>query len=155
MINNVTSPEERRLMILRGINQDHTSIEIAAEMGVMKWIVLHDLRTMKYNKDPELKQAYLDQETRVNASKQSKINLRDVKFHHMTGMTFQEKNFENMINYYKAELQVIYKSQDERVAISSLSKNIRKTLKHNDITAGHGSREKLSGKARDYLLLNN
>jgi hypothetical protein len=155
MINNVTSPEERRLMILRGINQDHTSIEIAAEMGVMKWIVLHDLRAMKYNRDPELKQAYLDQETRANASKQSKINLRDVKFHNMTGMTFQEKNFENMINYYKAELQVIYKSQDERVAISSLSKNVRKTLKHNDITAGHGSREKLSGKARDYLLLNN
>jgi hypothetical protein len=73
----------------------------------------------------------------------------------MTGMTFQEKNFKNMINYYKAELQVIYKSQDERVAISNLSKNVRKTLKRNDITAGHGSREQLSGKARDYLLLNN
>jgi hypothetical protein len=50
MINNVTNPEKRRLMILRGINQDHTSIEIAAEMGVRKWIVLSDLRAMKYNR---------------------------------------------------------------------------------------------------------
>jgi hypothetical protein len=155
MINCATSPEERRLMILKGINQDHSSIEIAAEMGVGKWIVLNDLRAMRYNKDTELKQAYLDKETRANTNKQSRTNLRDEKFHYMTGKTFQEKNFENMINYYKAELQVIYKSQDERVAISSLSKNVRKTLKHNDITAGHGSREKLSGKARDYLLLNN
>ena len=45
-------------MILRGINQDHTSIQIADEMGVKKWIVINDLRAMKYNKDPELKQAY-------------------------------------------------------------------------------------------------
>jgi spore germination protein YaaH len=151
MMNNATSPEERRLMILKGINQDHSSIEIAAEMGVMKWIVLNDLRAMKYNKDPELKQAYLDKEMRAHAYTLSQINLRDERFRHMTGKTFQEKNFENMVNYYKSELQAIYKSGDERVAISGLSKNVRKTLKHNDITTGHGSREHLSGKARDLL----
>jgi len=155
MINNTISPEERRLMILRGIGQDHTHIEIAAEMGVRTWIVLNDLRVMKYSKDPELKQAYLDKVTRYNTKKQSQTNRRDEAFHHMTGKTFQEKNFENMINYYKAELQVIYKSRDERVAISSLSKNVRKTLKRNDITTGHGHREQLSGKARDYLLFRN
>jgi hypothetical protein len=138
-------------MILKGINQDHSSIEIAAEMGVRKWIVLNDLRAMKYNKDPELKQAYLDKETRANIIKQSQTNLRDERFHIMTGKTFQEKNFENIINFYKSELRVIYRSRDERVGISGLSKNVRKTLKHNDITTGHGSREHLSEKVREYL----
>jgi hypothetical protein len=138
-------------MILKGINQDYSSIEIAAEMGVRKWIVLNDLRAMKYNKDPELKQAYLDKETRANIIKQSQTNLRDERFHIMTGKTFQEKNFENMINFYKSELRVIYRSRDERVGISGLSKNVRKTLKHNDITTGHGSREHLSEKVREYL----
>jgi hypothetical protein len=142
-------------MILKGINQDHSSIEIATEMGIRKWIVLNDLRAMKYNKDPELKQAYLDKETRANIIKQSQTNLRNERFLIMTGKTFQEKNFENMINFYKAELQVIYKSRDERVAISGLSKNVRRTLKHNEILTGHGVREQLSGKARDYLLLRN
>ncbi|MCX6654526.1 MAG: hypothetical protein NTY03_05315 [Candidatus Bathyarchaeota archaeon] len=150
-MNNANNPEERRLMILKGINQDYSSIEIAAEMGVRKWIVLNDLRAMKYNKDPELKQAYLDKETRANIIKQSQTNLRDERFHIMTGKTFQEKNFENMINFYKSELRVIYRSRDERVGISGLSKNVRKTLKHNDITTGHGSREHLSEKVREYL----
>jgi len=155
MINNAISPEERRLMILKGINQDHTSTEIATEMGVRKWIVLNDLRAMKYAKDPELKQAYLDKVTRANTNRQTQINLRDERFRHMTGKTFQEKNFENMVNYYKVELQMIYKSHDERIAISTLSKNVRKTLKHNEILTGHGLREHISGKARDYLLLGN
>ena len=76
--------------------------------------------------------------TREHAYTQSKTNLRDERFHIMTGKTFQEKNFENMINFYKSELRVIYRSRDERVGISGLSKNVRKTLKHNDITTGHG-----------------
>ena len=54
MINHTISAEERRLIILRGIQQDHTNIEIAAEMGVGKWTVLNDLRAMSYSKDPEL-----------------------------------------------------------------------------------------------------
>ena len=65
MTNKAISPEERRLMILRGIGQDHTNIQIAAEMGVGKWMVLNDLRAMNYSKDPELKQAYVDKETRA------------------------------------------------------------------------------------------
>jgi hypothetical protein len=155
MTNDAISPEERRLLILKGINQDRSSLEIAAEMGVGKWIVLSDLRAMKYNKDPELKQAYFEKETRANADKQSQINLRDERFHHMTGKTFQEKNFENMINYYKTELQAIYKSKDECTAITGLSKDVRKTLKHNEILTGRKGNNQLTAKARDYLLLRN
>ncbi len=154
MINHTISADERRLIILRGIRQDHTNIEIAAEMGVRTWTVLNDLRAMSYSKDPELKQAYVDKETRLHASKQSLVNIRDEKFLHMTGMTFQEKNFRNMINYYKAELQLIFKSKDEYSAITGLSTDIRKTLRRNDILTGHGGRIQLTDKARDYLLGN-
>jgi hypothetical protein len=97
LMKDILSPEERRLIILSGIGKDHTNVEIASELGVGKWMVLNDLRLMSYYKDPELKQAYLDKETRAHANKQSQVNLRDERFHHMTGMTFQEKNFENMI----------------------------------------------------------
>lgn len=155
MINESTSAEERRLIILRGIGSDHTNIEIAAEMGIRKWVVLRDLRAMNYNKDPELKQAYLDKEIRANSNKQSQINLRDERFHNMTGMTIQEKNFQNMINYYKAELQRIYESQDECTAITGLSRDIRKTLKHNEILTGHRGKIRLTAKARDYILRRN
>ena len=155
MINNTINPEERRLIILKGIGQDHTNIEIAAEMGVGKWMVLNDLRAMSYSKDPELKQAYIDKETRLNAGKQSLVNVRDEKFHRLTGMTFQEKNFENMINYYKAELQLIYKSKDECTAITGLSKDVRKTLKRNEILTGNRGRSQLTAKARNFLLLRN
>ena len=155
MTNITMNAEERRLVILRGIGQDHTTIQIAAEMGVGKWKVLNDLRAMNYSKDPELKQAYLDKETRAHADTVSLINLRDEKFRHMTGMTFQEKNFENMINYYKAELDTIYKSKDECTAITGLSTDIRKTLKRNDILTGHRNKIQLTTKARDYLYLKN
>jgi hypothetical protein len=147
--------DERRLIILKGIGLDHSTIEIAAEMGVRKWMVLNDLRAMNYSRDPELKQAYIDKETRAHAGKQSRINIRDERFRHMTGMTFQEKNFENMINYYKAELEIIYKSKDECTAITGLSTDIRKTLKRNDILTGHRNKIQLTTKARDYLYLKN
>ena len=106
-------------------------------------------------KNPELKQAYLDKETRAHAGQQSITKQRDERFHKMTGMTFQDKNFENMIHYYKAELDVIYKSKDERNAITSLSNDIRKTLKRNDILTGYRGKIQLTEKARKYLRLNN
>jgi|WetSurMetagenome_2_1015567.scaffolds.fasta_scaffold75552_4 hypothetical protein len=154
-MNNTYSPEERRLMILKGIRQNHTNIEIAADMGVKRWTILNDLRAMSYHKDPELKQAYLDKETRQLASKQSTLTLRDEKFERMTGMSLQDKNFENMIEYYRAELQLIRKSKDECNAITGLSKDIRKTLKRNEILTGNRSRVTLTAKARDYLRLGN
>ena len=63
--------------------------------------------------------------------------------------------FENMINYYKDELQVIFKSQDEYTAIAGLSKTVRNTLALNKITTGWGRNNQLTAKARGYLLLDN
>jgi hypothetical protein len=146
--------DERRLMILKGIDLDHSTIEIAAEMGVRKWMVLNDLRAMNYSRDPELKQAYIDKETRAQAGQLSVTNQRNERFLKMTGKTFQEKNFENMISYYRAELDTIYKSKDEFVAITHLSDGTRKTLKRNEILTGYRRRIQLSEKARSFLRHN-
>jgi hypothetical protein len=139
------------MMILRGIDQDHTSTEIAAEIGVGKGRVLFDLRAMSYNNDPELKQAYLDKGTRAHAKKQFQKNLMDERFRKLTGMTIDEKNFENMIHYYKAELQRVYKSHDECTAIFRLSGIIRSTLKRNKVLVWHNRKLQLSVKARALL----
>jgi hypothetical protein len=154
MANQNMNADERRQIILRGIDQDHSTIEIAAEMGVRKWMVLNDLRAMNYSRDPELKQAYLDRETRAHSGQQYITNQRDDRFRKMTGKTFQEKNFENMISYYKAELDVICKSKDECAAIMRLSNEIRRTLKRNEILSGYRRKMQLSEKARRYLRHN-
>ena len=154
LTNQDMNADERRVMILKGISQDHSTIKIAAEIGVRKWMVLSDLKAMAYSGDPELKQAYIDKETRAQAGQLYITKQRDDRFREMTGMTFQEKNFENMISYYKAELDVIIKSKDECAAITRLSEEIRKTLQRNEILSGHRNRIKLSEKARSYLRNN-
>jgi hypothetical protein len=50
---------------------------------------------------------------------------------------------------------MIYESQDECIAVTGLSKNIRKTLKRNEILTGNKNKNQLTAKARDYLLLRN
>ena len=154
MTNQSMNADERREIILRGIDQDHSTNEIAEEIGVRKWMVLNDLRAMNYSKDPKLKQAYIDKETRAHAGQLTITNQRDERFRKMTGKTFQEKNFENMISYYRAELDTIYRSEDEFAAITHLSDGTRKTLKRNEILTGFRRMLKLSEKARSYLRHN-
>jgi hypothetical protein len=151
MLNNDRGQEERRLLILEGIDHDLNNLEIATRMGISRWVVMRDLRSMKFNRDPELKQAYIDQTARLVASKLSLTNVRDDRFHLMTGMTITEKNFENMINFYRPELTKIIMSRDESIAISGLNKNIQRVLKHNEIIGGGKNRRKITTKARDYL----
>ena len=151
MLTNVRSPEERRLVILSGIGQDHSSLEIAAELGVKSWVVNSDLRAMRYHRDPELRKAYMDQEVRALASRQKLVNVGNEKFKHMTGMTFQEKNFENMVNYYRPELIKVLKSEDEEAAITGLPRSVQRTLARNEITNGVRRRRRVSSRACDYL----
>jgi hypothetical protein len=151
MSNNINEPEDRRLMILKGIGQDLKSSEIATQLGVNRWIVSKDLRTMRYNRDPELIKAYKDRAARALANRQSFTKVRDERFHLMTGMTFQEKNFENMISFYRPELMKILSSKKEYVAIMDLSKGVQRTLVHNEIIAGRKYRRRISSKARSFL----
>jgi len=151
MSNNINEPEDRRLMILKGIGQDLKSSEIATQLGVNMRIVMKDLRTMRYNRDPELIKAYKDRAARALANRQLFTKVRDERFHLMTGMTFQEKNFENMISFYRPELMKILSSKKEYVAIMDLSKGVQRTLVHNEIIAGRKYRRRISSKARSFL----
>ena len=151
MLNNVSSPEARRLVILEGIGQDLTNLEIATKMGVKIHMVKRDLRTMKYHRDSELKQAYTDKKYRAIASKQAIVNVRNEKFKSMTGKTFQEKNFENMLYYYRPELIEILESEDEAIAIMGLPTSVQRTLARNKIINGLKFKRQISSKARDYL----
>jgi transposase len=153
MLNNVNSPEERRLVILSGIGQDLTSLEIATKMGVKISTVKNDLRAMKYNRDSDLKKAYTDMKKRALKIRQKPAKVRNERFKLMTGMTFQEKNFENMVNYYRPELIKILRSKDENAAIMGLPKSVQRTLTRNDITDGLTNRRQISSKARNYLPL--
>lgn len=151
MSNNINETEDRRLMILKGIGQDLNIWEIATKLGVNRWIVSKDLRTMRYNRDPELIKAYKDRAARALTNRQSFTKVRDERFHLMTGMTFQEKNFENMISFYTPELMKILSSKKEYVAIMDLSKGVQRTLVHNEIIAGRKYRRRISSKARSFL----
>jgi hypothetical protein len=108
---------------------------------------------MKYIKDPDLKQAYEDKKIRALKAKQAASIVRNKRFELMTGMTFQEKNFENMVSYYRPELIKVLRSKDENAAIMGLSKSVQKTLTRNEITDGLTNRRRISSKARILLPL--
>jgi hypothetical protein len=153
MIKNVPSPETRRLVILRGIDQDLTSLEIAIKMGVKSRMIKRDLMEMKFQGDPELIQAYTDKKNRALASRQKPAKVRNARFKRMTGMTFQEKNFENMVTYYQPELVKILRSKDESIAIMGLPKSVQRSLKRNEIINGPKKYRQISPKALDYLQI--
>jgi hypothetical protein len=69
----------------------------------------------------------------------------------MTGMTFNEKSFQNMVYFHKHELRNILRSGDREAAIRELPKSTRRTLIHNGIlTKRH--KPKITQQARDQLL---
>jgi len=147
----IHNPEARRLMILRGIGNDRSNLQIAEEMGLRRWIVVRDLKTMRFNKDPGLRKAILDQRDRELMTRQAVDDVKINRFKLMTGMSFQEKNFENMVNYYRPELIKILESGDEENAIMDLPRSVQKTLTRNEITVGLRNNHKVSSRARGFL----
>jgi hypothetical protein len=151
MSNLIRERQERRPIILEGISQDLKHSEIATQLGVNRWVVLNDLKIMNYNKDPELKKAQRTQEL-IRANKPSEASMRKERFLNMTGMTFQEKSFRNMIDFYKPELNMILKSEDQYLAIMSLPKSTRKNLKNNGIITNGWHKCEITLKTLDYLF---
>ncbi len=148
---------KRRPTILRGISQDLKHSEIAAQLGVNRWVVMNDLRYMQYSGDSELKRAQEAQE-RIRAEKQSVI-ARDrmyvkhgERFLRMTGMTIQEKTFQNMMDFYEPELTRVLKSGDQYAAIMRLPKSVRRTLMHNGIITHGRHKLEVASDARKYLI---
>jgi len=151
MSSNIQGQETRRLHILDGINEGFAYSKIAAKLGVHLWVVMSDLKRMRHNRDPELKQAIRKGKELVQVKKQSVASLPDERFHRMTGMTFNEKTFSNMMSFYKPELMKILKSDNECAAIRDLSKSVRRTLKHNGIIAQGWRTPEITTLARTYL----
>ena len=151
MTNSIQEQETRRLDILKGIIGGFANSKIAAKLGVPLWIVRRDLKRMRHNRDPELKQAYREAEEQVQAEKQSIASLPDERFHRMTGMTFKEKTFNNMMSFYRPELRKILEAENECVAIRDLSDSVKKTLKRNGIIAQGWKTPEITAHARAYL----
>ena len=104
---------------------------------------------MRNNGDPELKKAQEAQE-QIRAITQARIS--NERFLNMTGMTFQEKSFRNMIDYNKHELMKILNSKNQHDAIMNLPKSIRKTLKKNGIITSGWHKCEVTLKTLDYLF---
>ena len=139
-----------RKIIIEGISRDLKHSEIASQLGVNRRVIFHVLKMMRKEGDPELKQAVREQEnTRLNQP--SITHILNERFMHMTGMTFKEKTFHNMIDFYKPELSKILKSRDQYVAINKLEKSVRKTLRKNGIITDGWHKAEITSHAQNYL----
>lgn len=126
-------------------------MEIASQLGVDKWIVSSDIRKMQHERDPELRQMYQKKKELIMAKKQMSTQKRDNRFYGMTGMTIDEKMFQNMIHFHKPELKKVMGSKNESKAISKLSRNVRKILQTNKIIIRDCGKYEITPKARDFL----
>ena len=150
MSNVIRERQERRLIILKGISHGLKHSEIATQLGVNRWVILNDLRFMRNNGDPELKEAQEAQE-QIQVNEPSLARIDNERFLNMTGMTFQEKSFSNMIDFNKLALVKILNSKNQHTAIMRLPKSIRKTLKNNGIITNEWHKCKITSETLDYL----
>jgi hypothetical protein len=151
MTNNIQEQETRRKDIIDGINKGFGYSKIASKLDVPIWIIKGDLKRMKRNKDSELKQAYSNAEEQIQVKKQLTTNLPGERFHSMTGMTFKEKNFSNMMSFYGPELRRILIAESEGDAIRDLPASVKKTLKRNGIITNKWKVSKITAFARTFL----
>jgi transposase len=143
--------DERRQVILEGVGRGVKASEIAAQMGVDRWVIINDLRLMRHNGDQELEQAVRKAREQAKEEKPSVSHALGERFMQMTGMTFQEKTFQNMIHFYGDELRKILRSEDQSTAISRLPKDVRRALVHNEIITKR-NRCEITESALSYLL---
>ena len=151
MLNVYEDRESRRFTILEGISKDLSYLEIASQLGVNKWIVSSDIRKMQHERDPKLGQMYQKKKELIMAKKQMSAQKRDNRFYGMTGMTIDEKMFQNMIHFHKPELKKVMASKNESNEISKLSRNVRKILQRNEIINRGCGKYEITPKARDFL----
>ena len=85
----------------------------------------------------------------------NKFHIQQNKeFQEMTGISLEEKNFRNMVDYYKPLLIEIIESRDQSAAIMILPKNDRKTMVKNGLLTGEKWQKKtwsISIRAKKYL----
>ena len=157
MLENTIARKKRRLIILKGISQDLKHSEISAQLGANRWVIINDIKFMRYNGDLGLMQAEKAQvqvrKKKVLLFTKGKTHFRqNERFLGMTGISLQEKSFRNMIDFNKHELLKILKSEDQHAAIIKLPKSIQKTLKKNGIITKRWQDNEITIKTRDYLF---
>ena len=151
--------QNRLLTILKGVSQGLLDSEIAAQLGVNRWTIRKDIRLMQHHRDPRLEQAESTREV-LRSEKMARLMdqrvhvKQDERFVGMTGITLEEKNFRNMIEFHRSQLMRIMRAEDQGTAIMVLSKGDRITMLHNGIISGQrGSTKtwKITKRAKEYL----
>ncbi len=106
---------------------------------------------MEHQKDVGLKQAQNTAYKQVIIRRSLVADKRGDKFLLMTGMTFQEKTFRNMVDFYRPELLKVLKSDDQCIEIMQLPKSVIRTLKNNGIIIYARKNLEIAPKALVYL----
>ena len=151
MISTPNEHEVKRQILLKGISQNLNYTEIANSLGVRRGDLLRNLKTMRYSGDQGLRDAQRAAQAKISAEKQVVSRRREERFHAMTGMTLQEKSFQNMLYYYKTEITTILRSKDPEAAIRDLPQSTRRTLMHNGILTKR-NKPQITPQARSHLL---
>ena len=160
MLENTIARKKRRIIILKGINQDLKHSEISAQLGTSRWVVKGDIKLMRRNGDlgllqAENIQAQVHEKKVLLLAKEKKHFKQNERFQSMTGISLREKSFRNMIDFNKHELLKILKSEDQHLAIMKLSKSIQRTLKKNGIITKKWQDNEISQRAQEYLTIEN
>jgi AraC-like DNA-binding protein len=142
--------ETRSQILLDGISQNLSYKKIASQLGINRGSLLRDIGNMRRSRDPDLLEARRIGQAKTKVEKQFNSQILDEKFHDMTGMTFHEKSFQNMVNFFKPELMTILRSGDLEAAIRKLPKSTRRTMIHNNILKKRSSTE-ITEKALNQL----
>jgi hypothetical protein len=142
---------KRQTAIIEGISRNLKPSEIASRLSVGKWVVVKDIKKMRYQRNSELEKAYeTAEERRKNKIKPIAVRA-EKRFKEMTGMSLEEKTFINMLYFHKTDLLEILESKDENEAIQRLPSSTRRCLKkHEIITSGWGD-SGINEKVREYL----
>ena len=106
---------------------------------------------MKHEGDLDLKQIYQKREELIKANRQLLAKNQEKRFYGMTGMTINEKTFQNMINFHKHKLKKVMDSKDESNEISKLPRTDRKILQRNKIINRGCGKYEITPEARDFL----
>jgi len=151
MTSNIQEQETRRIYIIDGINKGFGYSKIATKLDVPIWVIKVDLKRMRRNRDSGLKQAYSNAKEQLRVKKQTIANLPGERFQRMTGMSFKEKTFSNMMSFYEPELRNILKAESEGDAIRDLPASVKKTLKRNGIISNKWKIPQITAYARTCL----
>jgi hypothetical protein len=141
----------RRLSILKGISHGSNAPAIALELGIATSVVKHEIQVMRYLRDEGLKEAEkVAFELPVNKPRTAAI-AGSKRFLEMTGLTFQEKTFRNMVEFYKPELLGVIRAANQYEALMRLPKSVLKTLRNNEIINHERKNLVITAKARSQL----